>query len=80
MVTAERDMRSKELELLQSLVADELAKSEAQVAEVVDQGIVERIFAVAWEHQFERDRAAAQRAIREIVQAAVTKVVDPDAD
>jgi hypothetical protein len=79
-MVADRDMRSKEIELLLGLLASAADDAEPQLREVLAKGVLDRVFDVAWEHQFERERTSAQREIRDVVQEAVAEVVESHAD
>jgi ABC-type transporter MlaC component len=82
MVTPDNtDSREAALELVRNL-ADrrfrELKDEDTRI--VLSPDVVDAVFDAAWEHQFDRDRTSIQRKIRDIVQTAVSKVVDNDAD
>jgi|BarGraNGADG00312_1021997.scaffolds.fasta_scaffold02344_3 hypothetical protein len=81
MVTDDSGKARSQAEATLRQTADEhAAKIDPAVKKVLDLKALEEVFAVAWARQFDRDRAAVQRDLRDVVQKAVAEVVEADAD
>jgi hypothetical protein len=82
MVTLDNtDSRSAALDLVRTLAIERFGElNDENTREVLSPEVVDAVFEAAWEHQFDRNRTVAQQIIRDIVQRAVVKVVESDAD
>lgn len=75
------DSRAAALELIHNLANQRFSElKDEDVKKVLSSEVVDAVFEAAWEHQFDRERTAIRRTIRDIVQTAVAEVVDSDAD
>ena len=58
-------------ELIRLLPGIQAEVSDGSVKQVLDEALLREVFAVAWDHQFEGDRAQVSRVFRDVVREAV---------
>ncbi len=51
--------------------SDAASSGTLSAAELLSEDLVERVFDLAWRHQFDEDRTAARRLLRQLVSDAV---------
>jgi hypothetical protein len=79
--TGDSDPRTAALNLVHDLANRRFAELKDEDTQMVlTPEVVDAVFEAAWEHQFDRNRTAIRQRIRDIIQAAVSEVVDSDAD
>lgn len=70
------DTRGEALQLLQEELSGRLDRmDDNDLCELLTPSLVERVFDLAWTHQFDADRGPFQREVREVVQSEVDRVV-----
>jgi hypothetical protein len=67
---AENTRESAQRVVLDQRLAAAAAGAQA-AADLLSEDLVERVFDIAWRHQFDEDRASARRMLRQLVSDAV---------